>query len=224
MGFTYAEDEYYEKLWKPDPKLPSPIFHNARGKVYRHYAASYDFHSLYRPKKGYCAVLALMPDGTGAFVVSYRSATVAVRVKLVERDHPATCNIFFNGDPQLSEESMKVLKNFDSWCFRWDTSSDEDEPTDPFGMALHLTSIGADQLFEFDGTLPNDDEGDLESHATRSGDVVVGTPNSDWLGHHIFRPVTGVQLENDADVVQIASDVASNSALNSASGMSIHMK
>ena len=97
-----------------------------------------------------------------------------------------------------------MLHKFDPWCFNWDTTSDEDQPTDPYGMALMLTSIEPGQPFKFD----YNEESPPVMHSTAPGDVVLSTPNSDWLGHHIFRPIADVELTAQMDAVQVVSETA----------------
>lgn len=95
-----------------------------------------------------------------------------------------------------------MLQAFDRWCFNWDV----EEEADPYGMALMLTSIQPDHPFRFDYNA----EDPALVHTTAIGDVVLKTPNSDWLGAHIFRPIPEMELTASMDVVKVVSDAANN--------------
>ena len=211
MVFQFEEDEYYDRLWQRGA-LESAIFQSSRGKVYLHLVASYDFHRLCRPKHGICAGFGLLPDGTGAFAVSKVSSqglrTTAVRICLKEDSHPTSCRLVYDGDPQLSEESLSLLQAFDPCCWTW---TDPDD-ADPYGMAIHLCSLAPNQSFTFDYNDKGGDEDPALVHTTAPGDVVLNLPGSDWQRHDIFRPVAGVELTAETDVLKVVSEAVQASA------------
>lgn len=172
-----ADDDPFDTFISEDP------FGALCGKVYRLFGSSPDFKGLHRELS--CGLsLVLWPDRSGTLGVYKEQSDGSTKVgsvscRLQEDDEIRSA---IRGGVLLTQigepTRLEVLKEFDPCAFEWEVERPDGTYVEQMHIALALTEAGRKFRFE-DCPGPQ---------VTKGGDVLLNTPNCDWLGHHLLRP------------------------------------
>lgn len=182
-----ADDDPFETFISEDP------FGALCGKVYRLFGSSPE-------TKGFCRELqcglslVLRPDRSGTLGVYNGQTDGSTKVGLVScclQEDPEIRRAIRGGLllTQIGESTRKeVLETFDPCAFDWEVEQPDGTYVSQMHLALALTEPG--RKFRFN------DCADLQ--VTKDGDVMLYTPNCDWLGHYLLRPTDAAVIESEA--------------------------
>mmetsp|Transcript_3379 Transcript_3379/g.7762 ORF Transcript_3379/g.7762 Transcript_3379/m.7762 type:complete len:355 (+) Transcript_3379:63-1127(+) len=173
-----ADDNPFDTFMSADP------FGVLCGKVYRLYLSCSDYKALCHELP--CGLsLVIWPDRTGTLAVYEgqegalpRVGSILCRLRedgAVSRAIPGGLLLTDVGEAT----NLDVLKRFDTCAFEWEEEQPDGSCTfDHMHIALAPTEPG--RKFRFTGC--------PDPQVTKDGDLLLCTPNCDWLGHYLLRP------------------------------------